>query len=271
VLALVALAAPLALPVPSFAGWSHASGSLEFVVERIRNTGPASFRLDIYVEPGDVPGFVGDMATQLDGRGHPVVVEPGIMTVLNEHREPTAYARQNTVTTCSAGQCRTGRTALAAFTALADDEGPTTTPTEVVVVQAESIKWTFTTHGYRLRRVTPRFRYLTGSRTDSVGVDYIGTGTEAFLGGASLPGGPRGSLVAATAPCSTSRTSIRARGAGRVSLTGGRTNPIETCPVDDGRLADGAAAATTWRLDGPVVGDNDFRGVRLFVVDLPLR
>lgn len=263
--------ASLVASSPSTAAESRASGSVQLVVERVRNSGPASFRLDLYLQPGKATGFVGSVATRLDARGRPLTVNPGIITSFNEHREPTAYASRNAVSTCAAGACETGSTPIATATVTAEDEGPSSTPTVVVVAHAQAIRWTFTSKGYRLRRARPAFRYVTGRAATSVGVDYVGMGAEAYLGGATLPGGPNGSLAVAAAPCSTSGSGVVSRGAGRVTLTGGRADVRHTCPADDGWLGAEAHGRTTWRLDGTVAGDQDFRGARLMVVDLPLR
>jgi hypothetical protein len=168
---------------------------VELVVERVAPAGAASFRLDLLVEPGEERGFVGGVAFKLDGKGRPSNTTPLLMTSLNERREPAAQSGGVTVSTCSVGVCRTGRTVAGSMTVVADDQGPTDTPTIVLV----------------------------------------------------------------------------ARGAGRVTLTGGPMPVAQTCPIDSGYLASGTDRRTSWSLSGPVVGDVRGRMARLLIVDLPLR
>lgn len=255
--------------VPSAAG-NEASSPLQIVIERIDNTGSGEFRLDLTLDPGKAEGFMGAVKMGLDRSGRPLLVQPLTMTSFNEHREPTVYAGDEAVSTCSAGICEVGRSAAAGMTVLASDDGPSDTPVVVIAVLAQNAEWTFTGSNYRLRTVPARFRYVTGDASSSAGVDYLGTGAEAFLGEAVATSRARASVAVASGPCSTSGSAAVSRGVGQVILEGGSERLQETCPTDDGVLAQVARKSTTWRVAGPAAGDQEFRGARLLVVDLPL-
>lgn len=267
--AVLAGCALLATAAPSLASPDEPR-PVQLVVERIDNTGPAQFRLDLTVEPGSGEGFIGGVQASLDKQGRPLTAQPLPMTSLNQHREPAVYADDLSVSTCDVGLCEIGRTAAAGMTVIANDTGPAERPVVVIAVLGHKAEWTFTASNYRLRVVPPRFRYVTGDSSRSVGVDYIGTGAEAFVDDAVAPSAARGSLAVAAGPCSTSGTNAASRGAGQISLDGGLERVQEVCPRDDGVLAQVAQRPTTWRVAGPAAGDQEFRGARLLVVDLPL-
>lgn len=245
---------------------------VELVIERVATAGAASFRLDLLVEPGDERGFVGGVAFKLDAKGRPSNTTPLLMTSLNERQEPAAQSGGVTVSTCAVGVCRTGRTVAGTMTVMADDEGPTDTPTIVVVAEGAKTSWTFDAVGYRLRRVVPDFRYITAAQSEAAtGAGYLDDGAEVFTSSGALAGPATGSVAVAAAPCSTTGSGLVARGAGRITLTGGPKPVTQTCPIERGYLASGADRSTSWSLSGPVVGDVRGRMARLLVVDLPLR
>jgi hypothetical protein len=122
--------------------------------------------------------------------------------------------------------------------------------------------------GWRLTRTSLRVRYATSDTGGAAtGAQLLGEHVEHFER-ATLPGGTRGSVVVATPPCRPlHRAGVVREGYGTVTLTGG-PNPVTfDCQRDLHDLTTAASHATTWNLDGLVVGTATGT-TRLAVIDL---
>jgi hypothetical protein len=242
-----------------------------FLIQRTRTAGPADFRFDISAEADGVPGFLTDIWMSYDHAGRVSAVKPGEVQAFNDTREPAVYASGRSLSSCAVGICETGSTPMGSLAIVSRDEGSTSTPAVLVIARGSRVTWQFRGHGYRLLRARARFRYVAAGNTSAVGVNYLGNGAEFYATSTSLRGGPRGSIAVGVAPCSTSGSGVVSRGVGRLSLSGGPATRTTTCPRERGVLADTTARRTTWDLQGFGAGDTSMRGVRLLVIDLPLR
>lgn len=122
--------------------------------------------------------------------------------------------------------------------------------------------------GWRLSKTSLRVRYATSDTGGgATGAQFFGEHVERFEH-ASLAGGRRGSLVVATLPCRPlHRFGVFREGFGTATLSGGPKPVTFDCQKD---LHDATAAAdhaTTWKLDGLVVG-TAAGTTRLAVIDL---
>lgn len=125
------------------------------------------------------------------------------------------------------------------------------------------------TRGWRLTKTALRVRYALSDRghTRATGANFAGEHAERFTH-ASIPGGRRGSIAVATPPCRPlHRLGYLREGHGKAALTGGTAPARFDCQKNITDAIAVADRATTWSLDGDVVGTATGT-TRIAVIDL---
>lgn len=251
-------------------------GATRTSFEIVRATdGPAEFSFSAQLRPiSEEVTFAGALAMTTDQSGlvRHVVGLGG--TTFGQHSQPTVFANGETITPCTiAGYCEDIYVHLGAATVIvmSDNGGPDVLNRFYVVTEGTDPEVDFSGDGWVLHEAPLAFRHVGMHEAEGAGTLLVTThGLELFLG-ASTEGGEFGSIAQAIPPCSQSTTNAVARGAGTLTLTGGVNGAEGHCPQIGFRplISDHAVNATTWRAEGPVMGNNSMTHTRLFVVDLP--
>lgn len=245
-------------------------------LELVRTTtGPASFRLTVQGSPDSAHphGFDGTFSARLD-HGRLTRVESLGATTFDYDSAPEIRGAGQRIQVCQPlGGCIINRTLAYGIGVSSSDKGGADLDNRLYIVEEGPAVIAFKGNGWVMRRVAMNYRYITANAADADGAFTGATSAEMFRAAATT-GGRSGSIATGTPPCSIAAADAGAsppRGVGTATLTGGISTTSLTCPNNVGQpfLTGLAHRATTWRLNGPVIGDNTGMNVPLFVLDLP--
>lgn len=232
-------------------------------------TGAASLRLQVDAPPGKHPSVITVvMATVSRGRLARIDLATTLLSGAADRAQVRAGGQRAVL--CDNGVCAADTETTSAGLALSvrNEAGDDALNVVFVAAGGPSIYSVANLDGWAVKRVRLPFRWVSGEQVAPAGAYVLGAGVEAFTE-ASAPGGATGSIAVSDPPCSEATSGVVSRGAGTLTLDGGKTHPTFTCPADRTTLASWAVGRTTWRVHGTAAGDATQSDARLFVLDLP--
>lgn len=265
------------LNTPPAMGASEPEARYHFEVVRT-TTSASSFELTVDMSPpsgSDLDAYTAAVGFRTGETGAVESVVGLGATALGATNEPGVFYDGTAVTTCTAAGVCNAQPTFAAVTLVGHkDNGEADALNRYYVVVEGKVALSdirFEAKGWVLAETSLETRY--SDLRDAEGAAVTATpsvSANAFLS-TQLAGGASGSLAMAAPPCSQATSGVVARGAGRMTLSGGTEDQVQMCPFvgGNGVLADHAPAATTWEASGLVAGDSTLHEGRLFVVDLP--
>jgi hypothetical protein len=262
-------------------GVSAAPPRTSLVLELTRTTtGPSQFDLTLVLTHNarGGEGFAAGVGGR-QAKGRYTNVVPGFVSSVARSDNRTVSLNGQQVSACNASSelCFNQSNINGLFVSSTSyndggGSGAESLTTWYAVAEGVSVRYDFRGHGWIARRITVPYRFVDGA--DHQLAAHVGgvDGVEVFHRPVTLSGGRSGSLAVAAPPCSTATVGVP-RGLARLTLDGGASPVVSTCPsaASNPNRGGWAAGRTSWSLSGYAIGETALAETRAFVLDLPRR